>query len=65
MGSIWIDQGENGLRIDHADEDGIHIVEAGSNPHKENKVYIYYSELPRLIDALIKLNSTCNKGVGV
>jgi hypothetical protein len=50
--SIWVDEAENGLRIDHGDEDGFKIVESEG----ESEVYVYYSELKKLIRVLQEIN---------
>jgi len=48
-----ISKGENSLHIKEADVDGIQIVETDTG----NKVYVYYSELPLLINILKKYYS--------
>jgi len=50
--SVVIDSGENGLKIDKADEDGITICETEFGRETENQVYIYNSEIKKLIDGL-------------
>ena len=59
--SIWVDEGENGLRIDDADCDGFQIVETAEGKIC-NSIYVYFSEAGKLIDALReKLNEHNNK----
>lgn len=48
-----IDNESNSLHIKEADIDGIHLIETET----ENKVYIYYSEIPLLINILKKYYS--------
>lgn len=43
-----LDSDQNGLYLETADEDGIHICEKVG----DGKVYVYYSELPSLIKLL-------------
>jgi len=59
--SIWIDERDNSIRLDKADEDGFHIVECESmilkdndKHHDLNKVYVYKNEIPNLVKALWK-----------
>ena len=56
--TLWKGEGENALRIDTADIDGVHLVESD---HKD-RGYIYISEIEELIGGL-KLISTRNEGV--
>ena len=51
--SEWIDNSENGLRVDVADSDGVQIVES----NESHVVYVYFSEIPKLIGILQKM---CN-----
>jgi len=44
----YIDNRENGLYVEAADEDGVHVCESAD----DNKVYIYFSEIPDLIKIL-------------
>lgn len=48
-----IDNESNSLHFKEADIDGIHLMETET----ENKVYIYYSEIPLLINILKKYYS--------
>lgn len=50
----WIDKSENGLRVDVADGDGVQIVESNEN----HVVYVYFSEIPKLILILQKMYDT-------
>ena len=50
--SIWIDEADNGLRVDHADEDGFKIVECEGGA----EVYVYYSELKKFIRVLQEID---------
>ena len=45
---IQLDKDENGLYIELADEDGLHIIETDG----KGKVYVYYSELDKLLQKL-------------
>lgn len=47
----WVDDSENGLRVDVADSDGVQIVES----NEESFVYVYFSEIPKLICILQKM----------
>jgi len=49
-----INNENNGLRIEKADEDGLQIIESTLNVKEENKVYVYYSEIDQLIQKLRK-----------
>ena len=51
--SVSVDDMQNSLRIDVADEDGCHLVEVEGG----GKVYIYNSEIDLVIDALQKYKS--------
>ena len=54
----YIDSSENGLHVDVADSDGVQIVENNG----KNVVYVYFSEVPRLIGVLQRMyNSKNNK----
>ena len=55
--SEWIDNSENGLRVDVADGDGVQIVES----NEKGVVYVYFSEIPKLICVLQKLYDLNNK----
>ena len=55
--SEYIDESENGLRVDVADSDGVQIVES----NEESVVYVYFSEIPKLIGVLQKLYDINNK----
>ena len=50
--SEWIDNSSNGLRVDVADSDGVQIVESNG----KNVVYVYFSEIPKLIGVLQKMH---------
>lgn len=67
MEKIWIEEPNDhflyGLRVDLVDEDGIHIVETDGSKRNTKKVYVYYSELNKLIDTLLKLSSMRSEGV--
>jgi len=47
----WVDDSENGLRVDVVDGDGVQIVESNG----ESVVYVYFSEIPKLICILQKM----------
>jgi len=54
----WVDDSENGLCVDVADGDGVQIVESNG----KHVVYIYFSEIPKLIGVLQKMHdSNINK----
>ena len=55
--SEYIDESENGLRVDVADSDGVQIVES----NEESVVYVYFSEIPKLIGVLQKMYDINNK----
>ena len=55
--SEWIDNSENGLRVDVADSDGVQIVES----NESHVVYVYFCEIPKLIGVLQKLYDINNK----
>ena len=55
--SEWIDNSENGLRVDVADSDGVQIVES----NEKGFVYVYFSEIPKLICVLQKMYDINNK----
>jgi len=48
----WVDESENGLRVDVADSDGVQIVES----NESHVVYVYFSEIPKLICILQKMH---------
>ena len=45
---------DNGLHIEKADSDGIHLIESAPFVKEKNKVYIYYSEIDQTIQKLRK-----------
>jgi len=49
-----IENENNGLRVEEADEDGLHIIESSNLIIEVNKVYVYYSEIDQLIQKLKK-----------
>lgn len=55
--SEWIDKSSNGLRVDVADSDGVQIVES----NEKGVVYVYFSEIPKLVDILQKMYDINNK----
>ena len=57
--SIIVDDGENGLRIDIADVDGIKIVESDG----DHAVYVYYSEIPKLVKGLQEVYNEYKKSI--
>lgn len=42
----------NGLRVEKADEDGLHLIESVPFVKEENKVYVYFSEIDQLVQKL-------------
>jgi len=58
INSEYIDESENGLRVDVVDGDGVQIVES----NEKHVVYVYFSEIPKLIGVLQKMHdSNINK----
>jgi len=51
-----LDDDENGLYVKNIDEDGVKICEKCS----DEGVYVYYSEIPLLVDLLSKYKEECN-----
>ena len=51
--TVYLDDDPNGLRLDPVDCDGFAIVERDGG--RNGKIYVYYSELDRLVDCLKKI----------
>lgn len=57
--SILIDNDSNGLRIDPGDCDGFVISEIEES--KTGRIYVYYSEIDKLINCLKKIKGDRNE----